>query len=111
MRPLCAASDDPQLIINLTVWESLEAMREFVYRDPAHLGVMRKRRTWFERFHLHTVLWWVPPGHRPSVAEAEDRLQHLAAHGPTPTAFTFRHHFDSPDTVAEHIDERWFCGV
>lgn len=103
--------DDPLLIINLTVWEDLETMREFVYRDPQHLHVMRKRRDWFQRLDLHTVLWWVPSGHRPSVTEAEDRLEHLRRHGPTSAAFTFRHHFDSPDTVREHHDDRWFCGV
>ncbi len=103
--------DDPQLIINLTVWETLEAMREFVYNDPAHVQVMRKRRSWFERLDLYTVLWWVPSGHRPSVAEAEGRLEHLREHGPSPVAFTFRHHFDSPGSVEEHIDERWYCGV
>ena len=30
-----------------------------------------------------------PPGHRPSVAEAADRLAHLEAHGPTNHAFGF----------------------
>jgi hypothetical protein len=102
---------DARMIINLTVWESLEVMRQFVYRDPEHLAVMRRRRDWFERLDLHTVLWWVPAGHRPSVDEAEERLEHLRAHGPTPVAFTFRQHFASPDTVDEELDDRWLCGV
>ena len=100
---------DPQLIINLTLWESLEAMRAFVYEDPEHVAVMRLRREWFERLDLYTVLWWVPAGHRPSVPEAEDRLEHLGRHGPTPTAFTFRRHFDSPEAALEHVDDGWFC--
>ncbi len=103
--------DDPRLIINLTVWASLETMRDFVYRDPVHLAIMRQRRTWFRRLELHTVLWWVPAGHRPTVAEAEDRLEHLRDNGPTPGSFTFRRHFDSPDTAIERVDESWFCGV
>lgn len=101
--------DDPRLIINLTVWESLEAMRDFVYRDPRHVAVMRRRREWFERLDLYAVLWWVPAGHRPTVAEAEQRLEHLRSHGPTPIAFTFRHHFDSPDPAVGHTDDRWLC--
>lgn len=56
-------------------------MREFVYRDPGHLAVMRRRREWFERVQLHTALWWVPTGHKPAVVEAEDRLEYLRAHG------------------------------
>jgi hypothetical protein len=101
----------PQLIINLTVWESLEALRSFVYRDPEHLGVMRRRREWFERLELHLVLWWVPIGHRPTVAEAENRLEHLRAHGPTRAAFTFRRYFGSPDTPTERIDDGWLCSA
>lgn len=101
--------DNPQLIINLTTWESLAAMREFVYRDPGHLAVMRRRREWFERVQLHTALWWVPPGHKPSVVEAEDRLEYLRAHGPTPYAFTFRRHFAAHDTSIVLRDDRWLC--
>jgi len=40
-----------------------------------------------------TVLWWVPSGHRPTVAEAESRLLHLREHGPTERAFTLRTSF------------------
>lgn len=40
-----------------------------------------------------TTLWWVPAGHRPSVAEAESRLLHLRGHGPTPYALTLRTSF------------------
>ncbi|GAB2829629.1 hypothetical protein GCM10027200_31620 [Lentzea nigeriaca] len=37
-----------------------------------------------------TALWWVPAGHRPSVAEAEERLVHLRAHGPSSHVFTLK---------------------
>jgi hypothetical protein len=100
---------DPRLIINLTVWESLAAMLDFVYGDAAHLAVMRRRREWFERLDLHTVLWWVPAGHRPTVTEAEQRLDYLRRHGPTPRAFTFRRNFDGPDAVVERLDNRRLC--
>lgn len=101
--------DDPRLIIILTVWESLRAMADFVYGDPEHLAVMRRRRAWFERLDLHTALWWVRAGHRPTVSEAEDRLEHLRAHGPTRLAFSFRHHFDGPEASAATVDDRWLC--
>ncbi len=101
--------DNPQLIINLTTWESLAAMREFVYRDPGHLAVMRRRREWFERVQLHTALWWVPTGHKPSVVEAEDRLEYLRSHGPTPYAFTFRRHFAAHSVVLR--DDRRLCPI
>jgi hypothetical protein len=98
---------DPRLIINLTVWESIEAVRAFVYDDPIHLAVMRRRREWFARLDLHTALWWVPLGHRPSVAEAEARLAQLGAEGPTPIAFNFNKHFESPGAAGGPADPAW----
>ncbi len=85
--------DDDRLIVNMSVWESIEALDAYVYRS-AHVVVMRRRREWFDRLgQRFMVLWWVPPGHRPSVDEARDRLAHLERHGPTPHAFTFRRAF------------------
>lgn len=85
------AFGDDRLIVNLSVWESLEALRDFVYADPAHLAVLRQRRAWFERMaESHLVLWWVPAGELPTVADAEERLDLLRTLGPSPEAFTFR---------------------
>ena len=91
--------EDPGILINLSVWEDLPALRAYVYRS-AHAGIMRRRREWFERFErVYVALWWVPAGHRPSVAEAVERLAHLEEHGPTAVAFPFAEPF-GPDGVA-----------
>jgi len=45
---------------------------------------------------MYTVLWWVPAGHRPTVAQAEERLNLIRAHGPSPHAFTFRERSPPP---------------
>lgn len=92
-------TDDPQWIVNMSVWTGLEAMREWVYRDPEHLRYLRRRREWFEKVATVLVLWWVPAGHFPSVQEALDRLAHLEAHGPTPHAFTFIAPFAAEDAL------------
>jgi hypothetical protein len=95
-RPL----EDDQMLINFSTWESVEALADYVYRS-VHTEYLRRRREWFDRLDdVVVVLWWVPSGHRPTVAEAVDRLGHLRENGPTPTAFTFRHRYD-PD-AAEH---------
>jgi hypothetical protein len=78
------------MMINLSVWESLEALRAFVYGDPDHLAIMRRRREFFEKIELVTALWWVPAGHVPDLAEAEERYDLLRRLGPTPEAFTFQ---------------------
>jgi heme-degrading monooxygenase HmoA len=82
--------DDDRVLVNMSVWRSLDELRAFVYKS-AHTGVMRRREEWFSRFGAtYQALWWVPPGHRPSVDEAKARLAHLEAHGPTALAFTFK---------------------
>jgi heme-degrading monooxygenase HmoA len=90
------AFDDPLVIVNLSVWESLEALEAFVYGDEGHRAVLRRRREWFERpAEAPTALWWIPAGTIPTVAEAATRLEHLRAHGPTAEAFTFRDRFSA----------------
>lgn len=107
------AFDDDRLIVNMSVWASLEDLADFVYRDPDHLAVLRRKREGFRRLgRAHQVLWWVPAGHRPTVAEAEQRLEHLRTHGPTPWAFTFQQSFPAPDvgrSSPRSGDPTWFC--
>lgn len=91
------AFDDALVLVNMSVWESPEHLRSFVYRSD-HAGVMRQRRSWFERFDgAYLVLWWVPAGHRPTVEEAKERLLHLQSHGESPRAFSFAKIFPPPD--------------
>jgi hypothetical protein len=81
---------DDRIIVNMSVWESVEDLRRFVYAGD-HAELLRRRREWFERLDAPVVaLWWVPAGHRPSIDEAKKRLGYLETHGPTPFAFTFR---------------------
>jgi hypothetical protein len=90
LRPF--AGDDT-LLINMSVWETVEALRLYTYRT-AHAELVRDRHLWFEKFAgVYMVLWWVPAGHIPTVEEAKERLAHLEAHGPTPYAFTFQKPF------------------
>jgi hypothetical protein len=88
------AFDDPLVIVNLSVWESLEALEAFAYGDQGHRAVLRRRREWFARHvESHTALWWIRAGTTPTVSEASARLAHLRTHGPTRRAFTFRDRF------------------
>jgi hypothetical protein len=83
-----------QLLVNLSVWESYEALHAFVYRSP-HGADVRRRARWFEPVRQpSTVLWWIEAGQRPTVDEAPRRLCYLQAHGPSPQAFTLRRRFD-----------------
>lgn len=78
------------VIVNLTVWTSVEALSDFAYRSD-HLDYLRRRREWFVPYgEVYAVLWWLPEGHRPSLDEAAARLALLREHGPSPDAFTLR---------------------
>jgi Domain of unknown function (DUF3291) len=84
--------EDDSLMINMSVWESREALWRFVY-DSEHLAVMRRRREWFERMKVFMALWWIPAGTLPTLEDARERLAALEARGPTPYAFTFKQPF------------------
>lgn len=91
--------NDPMLIVNLSVWDSIETLFEFTYRT-AHSSILSRRRDWFEKMEAaHLVLWWIPAGHLPGLAEALDRLERLRREGPTPEAFTFKRRSPPPVTA------------
>jgi hypothetical protein len=85
--------DDDMIIVNMSVWDSVEALREFVFRSE-HAGYLRRRSEWFEKLaEASTALWWVPKGESPTIEDATAKLESLRAHGPTPEAFTLRDAF------------------
>ena len=78
---------DPRFVSNLTVWETVEALEAFVW-NTVHRQFYERRREWFEVLgEQHFVMWWAPVGHRPSLDEALERLEHLRAHGDGEHAF------------------------
>ncbi|MGW7043374.1 DUF3291 domain-containing protein [Streptomyces avermitilis] len=84
---------DDWLIVNMSTWRDTHALTAFMYQGQ-HRELLARRREWFERLsEAVTTLWWVRTGHRPTVREAEERLLHLRAHGPTEYAFTLRTSF------------------
>jgi len=107
------AFDDERLLINMSVWESANALWDFVY-SGRHLDVMRRRREWFMRMaEVFVALWWVPAGSAPMIADARERLEHLAEHGPTPHAFTFKQRFPEPGAATGEaiLDDREPCSA
>jgi len=107
------AFEDPRILFNMSVWESLEALHAYVYRSE-HVGPLRRRRAWFEALagRASVVLWWIPEGRVPTIAEAVERLALLDARGPSAAAFTFREPFAPPGARgfrAPELDAE-FCG-
>jgi Domain of unknown function (DUF3291) len=76
-------------LVNMSVWRDVASLRGYVY-ESAHVQYLRRRRAWFEpSAQRQLVLWWLPPGHIPTVQEGLEKLAVLRAQGPTLAAFTF----------------------
>src|SRR3546814_15722975 len=59
-------ADDPNFIVNMSVWKDLDSLFAYVYRSD-HLQVMAQRRQWFEKpSGAFMALWWLPAGTLPS---------------------------------------------
>jgi hypothetical protein len=95
---------DDRILMNMSVWETVEALRNYVYRT-AHSEFLKRRQEWFEKFAgAYTALWWVPKGHTPGIDEAKKRLEYLDAHGPTQFAFPFQQVFPPDAEFQRGID-------
>ena len=91
-----SAYPDPLVLVNMSVWSDLSALHGYVYRS-AHGKFFARRQSWFDKYDgAYLALWWIPAGHRPTVAEAQQRLRTIESRGPTPEAFTFRQSFPAP---------------
>ena len=107
------AFDDERLIINMSVWESIEDLWRFVY-DSHHLEVMRRRREWMRKLaESHMALWWIPAGHLPTPDEGRDRLDHLRSNEPSPHAFSFKQRHPPPGSAdpVPSFDDREPCAA
>ena len=92
---------EPNLIFNMSVWESKEALREFVYKSD-HASILRQRADWFVPMTWPVfALWWQLAGTIPTIVESKHHLDRLQQAGPTEDAFTFRNFFEVP--LAEEI--------
>src|ERR1700730_5665665 len=96
--------DDPMILPNLSVWDSVEALKEFAYKS-GHVVPLRDRAKWFERpQQAHLALWWIPAGHIPTVQEAVERLEFRRKHGDTAVAFSIATPYPAPDGPASRSD-------
>ncbi|REL32256.1 DUF3291 domain-containing protein [Thalassotalea euphylliae] len=87
------AFDNPQTIVNMSVWQDADVLKNFMFKTD-HLSFMKRKAQWFEKSSQATyVLWWVEAEHRPTIAEAVAKLEYLRVHGETQAAFSFKQLF------------------
>lgn len=91
--------EDDFLIINISVWESKEALFNFTYASQ-HAGVLKRKKEWFHNMtDMHMCFWYVEADHEPSPEEAKQRLQYLNDHGESPYSFSFKGKFTIEDAL------------
>lgn len=91
--------EDDYLIINMSVWLSLEALFKFTYSSE-HVGILKRKKEWFTKMKdMHMAFWYLPIGHEPTPTEAKARLRYLNDNGATPYAFTFKSEFTPEDAL------------
>lgn len=79
---------DPRMIVNLSVWESIESLKAFVYQST-HLELIQQKSDWFDAMNMaHLALWWVPAGTQPTEQDGIERLNYLRENGPSEYAFS-----------------------
>ena len=79
------------MAVNMSVWETVEQLEVFVWKT-VHQRFYNRKAEWFVPMQSHHfVMWFVPEGHIPTVAEAKERLDHLDEHGNTDFAFDWKH--------------------
>jgi hypothetical protein len=95
--------DDEFIIINMSVWESVDSLFNYVYKSD-HVRVFRRKPEWFEKMtEMHMALWFIEPGQYPTPQQAEERIIYLRENGETPYAFTFKKRFTVEDLAQGRI--------
>ena len=88
--------DDEQVIINISVWETIETLEHFMYKT-FHTEFLKRRKEWFQTFgKAYTAMWWIEEGKYPTMQEAVDKLGYLQKNGASIVVFDFKHKFPQP---------------
>jgi hypothetical protein len=88
--------NNPTLIVNMSVWETVEDLKNFVYYS-GHIEVFIKRAKWFEKMNTpHMALWWVRKDELPTAEDAKNKLLELENHGESQSSFSFKKLFEMP---------------
>lgn len=100
---------NPLQLVNMSVWESVDALKHYVYRSE-HVEFFRRRSEWFEADAKRVALWHVDDGVIPDLDDAVRRVEFQERHGATPYSFSFGRvpavltfevtDLDDPDTIA-----------
>lgn len=90
---------DDTLLINMSVWENIEALFNYTYKSD-HVEIFKRKKEWFSKMKMmHMAFWYIPEGYVPTFQDAKDRLDYIDKHGDTPYAFGFKIKFSKDEAI------------
>jgi len=91
------AFSDPNIIVNMSTWTSVDALKNFMFRTH-HRDFLRRKSEWFDNIAQDSyVLWWIPRDYIPTIEEGIARLNYLRDNTDSPYAFTFKSNFSAAE--------------
>ena len=91
--------DDDFLIVNMSVWKSIDHLFNFTYQTD-HVQIFKRKKEWFKKLaDAHLACWYIPEDYSLAISDAEDRLTYLNQYGSTPYAFTFKDRYTVEDML------------
>ncbi len=91
LDPNGAFGGNERIASTLSVWRDAQSLLTFVF-NTVHKQFYARRREWYEsKNNGNLVLWWIPAGTYPSVADGMERFEYWLSHGDTDHAFGWKH--------------------
>lgn len=95
--------DDERIIVNMSVWESVDKLFDYVYKST-HVELLKSRKEWFTHMtDFYMCMWWIPAGTIPTTGEAKHRLDYMRDNGISPYAFTFKQRYTVDEMLAYSV--------
>jgi hypothetical protein len=88
--------NDEQVIVNVSVWDSIESLEHYMYKT-FHSEFLKRRKEWFQSFgQVSTAMWWIKKGEIPDINQATEKLDYLQKNGASEIVFNFRQKYPKP---------------
>lgn len=90
---------DESLIINISVWKTIESLFDYTYKS-GHVEIFKRKKEWFSKMKMmHMAFWYIPENYKPTFQDAKNRLDYLNKYGDTPYAFGFKTNFSKNEAI------------
>lgn len=92
--------NDNEMVVNMSVWQDINTLSDYVFKS-LHLEIMKRKQEWFSSMKsMHLAIWYIEPGHMPTLEEGKKKLSHMDIFGSTPLAFNFRQPFGESEYLS-----------